>query len=84
MDQEQKHPNPAEQAGGYGSPTPEEEMGPAGEAGNDTTESGVPDDIVGGHDQNGAMVPSVEAEMDETNTDSLEGGRPPRYKEDEV
>ncbi|AXJ09525.1 hypothetical protein [Arthrobacter sp. PM3] len=58
-DNQQNRNHPTDEAGGYGTPTPEEEM-PGGEAAEKAR----------------AAVPSSEAEMDTSNTEEPDAGRP--------
>ncbi|MET1021376.1 MAG: hypothetical protein ABWX69_04155 [Arthrobacter sp.] len=79
----QDHPqDPAEEAGGYGTPTAEQEM-PAKEPGagrsGGTEKQLSSENASTGSDASGnsqAAVPSSEAEMDDANTEQPDAGRP--------
>lgn len=58
-DNQQNRTEPTDEAGGYGTPTPEQET-PGGKAA----------------ETSGAAVPSSEAEMDASNTEEPDAGRP--------
>ena len=68
MSQDNQHTEPAEEAGGYGTPTAEQEIGGAetNAPGSEPGEAPIPRD---------AVVPSAEAEINDANADS-QGSEP--------
>lgn len=85
MSQENQSAQPEKDAGGYGTPTVEQEMGGAGGGSNPSAETNEPEgsaeqpvsrDPEGvGFEDGDALVPSTEAEIDESNSDGQESGR---------
>ncbi|MDQ0028384.1 hypothetical protein [Arthrobacter bambusae] len=66
----------AEEAGGYGTPTPEQETGGReAQQSNQQNDDATSTASEGGH-HGSASVPSADAELDESNSEGTEPGRP--------
>ncbi|GAA4036944.1 hypothetical protein GCM10023063_22330 [Arthrobacter methylotrophus] len=77
MDMDKQHSAEEEAAGGYGTPTPEQETAtPVNQQAKPQDQDRHPGSTSEASGEGSASVPSADAELDESNTDSTETGQP--------
>ncbi|MFF2296329.1 hypothetical protein [Arthrobacter sp. NPDC058127] len=73
MDMHEHHAAEEEEFGGYGTPTPEQEM--PGREGQQADQSKDTDTTTPEEDDDSAAVPSADAELDDSNSEGTDPGR---------